>query len=193
MKLLQKITLGTVTLLSLCSCGKGTKTTEEDFLEKVNAIEENDPYTEAEMIYYFTSSIKEAGKDKVVEDNRYTASFAKKKGNWVNDRIYSDKEAVTWFNSCVVDSSPAQFVNLDMNGFVLDRNDVKYYVDPFGVEYEYKRESNFFGIKYVSSFYLYYEWDQYGYITSARSKTAEKDNTGEYNILFTQNIKITYR
>lgn len=194
MKKTSKCGLMIVAILSLCSCGKGTKTTEENFLERVNAIERNDEYTEADIVFYSSSSIKEAGKEKTEEDNRYTASFVKNEGQWIRDRrVYNDKKATEFFTDCVINSSPAQFVNEDINLFVYDRNDIKYYVDPYGVEYEYEHETNFFSLKYVSSFYMYYEWDQYGYITTVRTKSEEKNDTGEYHLLFTSNIKITYK
>ena len=193
MKALSKITYGFVAILSLCSCGKGTKTTREKFLEKANGIEQNDPYNEAEIIYYYNSSVKEAGKDKVVEENRYTASFRKNKyGKWSFNRP-SDKKAVDWFTSNVVDLGPAKFVNEDLNLFISELDDVVYYLDPYGVEYKDENKWDFFGIKYFSSVYLYFEWDEYGYLTSAKTKSEEKNDTGEYNILFTQIIKITYR
>ena len=83
MKILSKTTLGIITILSICSCSKGTKTTREKFLEKANEIDPNCPYKKAEVTFLYTFSSKDPKDEKQNEKKKYIGSFIKDSdGKW---------------------------------------------------------------------------------------------------------------
>ena len=77
MKALSKITLGVVSILSLCSSGgKGSKVTREKFFEKVNELKTDVPYKKAKITCIETN-VDGKGKEVDKVKNTYSAIFEK--------------------------------------------------------------------------------------------------------------------
>ena len=193
MKTLKKITLGIVTILSLCSCGKVTKTSREAFLIAANNIETKNTYIKAEIVYLLTKTNTELGQDKKTEKYKYIASYIKNDDQWIKSED-SDEAAAYLFRRYVLNYPAIFFASTYFEMFDVNSEYVTYYLNPFGVEYSQENVAKNNVGEFKSSLYYYFTWNKYGLLTSAEMKH-EENMTGDDSCYYSTigKLRITYR
>ena len=160
MKVLSKGIIGVVALFSLCSCGKGTKVSIEKFIEKVEEIDSNDSYKQAKFTYVLSVTFADGKK----ENRQYAGIYVKENGSWASGSDKNDIKADSQFMyllNYVHLSCFDEFFYED----TLSDTEVKYYVNPFSLDWTYKSEDKDHGYKSSQEIHECYEWDDYGYVT----------------------------
>lgn len=164
MKKLSKITIGLIIVTSICSCSKGTKTTKEKFVEKIGNIDFKDNYKKAKLTYVNSEITKGTNIEPEKKGLKCSGIYVKENGSWANG---SDK------NDIKADSQFMYFLNyVHLSCFdefffedTLSDTEVKYYVNPFSLDWTYKSEDKDHGYKSSQEIHECYEWDNYGYVT----------------------------
>ena len=177
MKVLSKITLGVVSIFSLCSCdGRGSKTTKEKFINELNDLKTNDSYKKAELTYITISKTgygDKLGKEKKTHSGIY---FKNEYGEWVSSYETFDEMADSAFkralNSTVDKFAPStddsDYSNPD--GAIKDKE--TYYINPLGYKYSLDMDLSSYTTGMPNQHhYDYYEWNDYGYLTYSEGRT----------------------
>lgn len=181
MKILSKITLGVVSIFSLCSCGKGRETTREKFIEKVNEIDTNCPYRRAKLVYTKTTK-RGTDKDPREDETTYTCVYQKNNsGEWEYSKSKND-EMDNIFRSILDTIRPYNAINRFDE---MENKKEKYYIKPFG--YEISGDTDY------SSMYGYYKWDDYGFITYGEAKTEYKSTSKSKFNSEIEKIEVSWR
>ena len=195
MKLLPKITIILVAILSCCSCSKGKKVDKEEFLEKIKEIKTNDSYKTAKIEGIF---ITEQGKYFDVEShcNNVSAIYEKNEnGNWVkksqnNDYSdYYDRDINHYLNDYKLNEN-FSFLNVKFLGGE-HTIDEEYFIKPFTLNLTTTSKRNKFlqDGYYIETDTDNFVWNEYGDVTYFL-QTSRYD--GDNFVFFKREIKITY-
>lgn len=183
MKTLPKITLGVVAILSLCSCGKGSKTTKEKFFEKANAIESTKEYKKARISGTLIEENTENSETKKTKENLIGTFTKDEWGSWdVDDEKISEmsKEMFGYaIRNYITDYSGISGLASDDSTFT-----EKYYLRPFGYELTYKESDDYYDDYYgykrerADEGSYYFQWNDDGWlvIIEASHKSTVKAN-----------------
>ena len=169
MKALPKITLGVVAILSLCSCGKGSKTTKEKFFEKANAIESTKDYKKARISGTLIEENTENSETKKTKENLIGTFTKDEWGSWAVD----DEKNVGMAKE-IFDFAISNYITDFSGKSGLTSNDStfteKYYLRPFGYELTYKESDDYYGDYYdykrerTNEGSYYFQWNDDGWL-----------------------------
>ena len=183
MKVLSKVTIGVVAILSLCSCNrKGTKTTKEKFIEKLSDIKTKDSFKSAKVTYTYSYSTNSHGDITKVKKTYFGTYENYQNGLWDKNED-NDVEADYMFEN-MQQWKPGTIVENDYP-YVTNVKE-KFYIKPYGCEITANSKER------DASYYTYYEWDDYGFLVYLQDKFEVRDKTEEYSDICVIEIKVTY-
>ncbi len=184
MKILSKVTIGVVAVLSLCSCDrKGTKTTKEKFIEKLSDIKTRDSIKSAKVTYTYSYSANSHG-DTTKGKKTYFGTYENyQNGHWDKnedndievDGIFENMQQ--WKPESVLENDYPYVTNVKET----------FYIKPLG----YEVTSN--DTDRDGSYYTYYEWDEYGFLVYLQDKFEVRDKAEEYSGISVREITVTYK
>ena len=201
MKVLSKVAIGIVTVLSLCSCEKGTKTSRTKFYTRLGEshFEEKDSYKKARVNCIITY-IKGYAPDLEKTKTKSTGYYLKDEdNNWITGSDTNGADAdLMFFNSIrtlhlsvfdEADIKSSAFINPD------DEPEEYYYIKPFGYELKHSSENYYSYIAAMLNSHYFYQWNDYGYVTliDTTRENISNESGKEYTDSQIIKVKITYQ
>ena len=184
MRNVSKLCLCCIGILSFSACDKGSKVSREKFIEKAKTIEKENNFATA------TLDCKQT-----IFDGRETTEPINKtvhlKKNSTNEWEITDLEK----DEAMEEITSQIFTKLNLTrrisgGFYeTEYEDEKFYIKPFGYEHTTKSDFLYKDEKWYNSNYVYYEWNDFGYITRYESEEKTAPSDGRY--IYSDKIEIT--
>ena len=194
MKVVSKVTLGVVSLFSLCSCrGRGTKATKEEFIQAVKEIKTEDKISKAKLT---SNEVKTTGvgSSEIKVTNKSEGEYKKNSsGEWEAASSKNDKTADLMFITIYTSVDPKGYTSSINEAFASNSDGFKetFYIKPLGYDVSYTND--YYGNQTITQD-NYFEWNNYGYLTCISGTVTVKDKTSNKTAEKTKfEVKITYR
>lgn len=196
MKVLSKITLGVVSLFSLCSCGgRGREATKEEFAEEANKIKTEDKISKAKLTYKQVKTTV-VGSSEIKTTNKSKGEYKKNPfGEWEAASSNNDVTADLLFIIMNRSTDPKGYISSINETSASNTDGFKetFYIKPFGYEVSYTMDYSSDGNQIINQD-NYYEWNDYGYLTCMSGTATVKEKASNKTVEETKfEAKITYR
>ena len=194
MKILSKITIGVISVFSLCSC-KRTIVTKEEFVQAVKELKTDDSFADAKLSFREVKTTG-IGSSEIKVTNHIEGEFKKNSsGEWIAASDKNDMSADLLFIYTNKSINPQSYIYsiIDPSASETDSVVEAYYIKPLAYKVVYDIDYTANGDQNLNQ-ENYYEWNDYGYLTCMRGTTIIKDNASGKNVERTKfELKITYR